>query len=90
MASLRGPEPFYLYASFFTDFYLDRHLLSLKISGPMMLMPGMQDRLDAWVEKHVDPDRLFRVDRQDMDSSQINKILDDLQAQLKYQGVRSL
>ena len=35
-SSLRGPDPFYLYASFFTDFYIDRHRFSQEIPGPLI------------------------------------------------------
>lgn len=156
---LCGPDLYYRYASFFADFYINRHLLSRNVSGPMiqesclessglfpkvyyenkcitmdkymvlelkyakyrqilprpdfyiylyapldvllaraenrreparsvskMLLPGMQSRLEAWVEKQVDPDRLFRIDTQDVDTSQIHKILDDLHARLEPLG----
>ena len=35
-SSLRGPDPFYLYASFFTDFYIERHTFSRGIQGPLI------------------------------------------------------
>lgn len=34
--SLRGPDLYYVYASFFADFYINRHLFSRTIPGPMM------------------------------------------------------
>ncbi len=162
-SSLCGPDPFYLYASFFTDFYIDRHRFSREIPGPliqesclessslfprvyyenncftrdkycilelkyaedlkvlpqpdfyiylyapldvllsraeirkepartvsMMLMPRMQDRLEDWVETHVDPDRLFRIDSLDVNTDQLDKVFDDLQARLGVPGNRSL
>ncbi len=50
----------------------------------MMLMPRMQDRLEDWVETHVSPDRLFRIDSLDVDTGQIDKIFGDLQARLDW------
>jgi deoxyadenosine/deoxycytidine kinase len=35
-SSLRGPDPFYLYASFFADFYIERHRLAQQIPGPLI------------------------------------------------------
>lgn len=154
--SLRGPDSFYLYASFFANFYIDRHLFSQKIPGPLIqesclessslfprvyyenncftrdkccilelryatylkilprpdfyiylyapldvllaraeirkepartvsikLMPRMQDRLEDWVETHVNPDRLFRIDSLDVNTGQFDKIFDALQARLE-------
>ena len=162
-SSLRGPDPFYLYASFFTDFYIERHRLSQEIPGPliqesclessslfprvyyenncftrdkycilelkyakylkvlprpdfyiylyspldvllaraeirkepartvsMMLMPRMQERLEDWVETHVRPDRLFRIDSLDVNTVQIDTIFDALQARLAAPGKLSL
>jgi len=158
-SGLRGPDTFYLYASFFTDFYIQRHLFSREIPGPMiqesclessslfpqvyyenncftkdeclalevkysesikvlprpdfylylyapvdvllaraeirkepartvskMLIPSMQARLEDWVKKHVDPDRLFKIDPQAGDIDQITKRLEDLQTQRKHPG----
>jgi deoxyadenosine/deoxycytidine kinase len=154
-SGLRGPDSFYLYASFFADFYIERHRLAREIYGPLiqesclessslfprvyyenncftrdkyclleskyatyleilprpdfyiylyvpldvlraraeirkepartvslMLMPRMQDRLEDWVETQVKPDRLFRIDSQDVNTGQIDKIFGDLQGSL--------
>jgi deoxyadenosine/deoxycytidine kinase len=158
-SGLRGPDTFYLYASFFTDFYINRHLFSREISGPMiqesclessslypkvyyenncftrdkyrtleskyaeylkvlprpdfyvylytpldvlltraevrkeparsvskLLIPRMQERLDGWVETHVDPALLCRFNTQDMNIVQAHQILEGLVARLKPPG----
>lgn len=162
-SGLRGPDTYYLYASFFTDFYINRHLLSRHIPGPLLqesclessslfprvyyenncfskdkylslelkyltymqilprpdfyiylyapldvllaraesrkepartvsikLLPGMQDRLEDWVEKHVNPGCLYRVNTQEMNAGRIGQMLDDLQTQLKQPENRSV
>jgi deoxyadenosine/deoxycytidine kinase len=162
-SGLCGPDSFYLYASFFADFYIERHRFSREIHGPLiqesclessslfprvyyenkcfsrdkyclleskyakylntlprpdfyiylyvpldvlraraeirkepartvsiMLMPRMQDRLEDWVETHVTPDRLFRIDSLDIGTGQIDKIFYDLQSRLEVSGNRSL
>jgi deoxyadenosine/deoxycytidine kinase len=158
-SGLRGPDSFFLYASFFTDFYIDRHRFSRSIPGPLiqesclessslfprvyyesncftrdkcslleskyakylkvlprpdfyiylsapldvllaraeirkepartvslMLMPRMQDRLEEWVEKHVNPEFLFKVNSLDLNADRINKIGDDLKSRLRTPG----
>jgi deoxyadenosine/deoxycytidine kinase len=152
-STLRGPDTYSLYASFFADFYIDRHLFSRSIPGPMiqesclessslfpqvyyennciskekytslemkysksirelprpdyyiylyapqetllaraevrkeparsvsrLLLPAMQRRLDDWVETHVQPDRYFKVDTQDLNSGLFDTILSKVQA----------
>lgn len=154
--ALRGADHYYLYASFFTNYYISCHVRSRSIHGPMiqescletsslfprvyyenncfskdkyqtlewkyakylrdlprpdfyiylyapldvllaraenrkeparsvskMLIPGMQSRLEEWVEKHVNPERLLRIHTQDVNIGQINQRLDDLRAQLE-------
>ena len=56
----------------------------------IMLMTRMQDRLEDWVERHVKPDRLFRIDSLDVNSDQFNKILNDLHARLGVSGNRPM
>jgi hypothetical protein len=47
----------------------------------------MQRRLEDWVEKHVCPDRLFKVNTQDVNSGLFDEILGRLQALLKCPGL---
>jgi deoxyadenosine/deoxycytidine kinase len=162
-SGLRGPDTYYLYAAFFTDFYINRHLLSRQIPGPMLqesclessslyprlyyenncfthdkyrtleskyakyleelprpdfylylyapvdvllaraeirkepartvsklLIPGMQARLEEWVEEHVNPAILCKVNTQDMNMEQINQKLEAFQAQHRPRGKRLL
>lgn len=160
---LRGPDSFYLYASFFADFHIERHRHAREFPGPLiqesclessslfprvyyenkcfsrdkyclleskyarnlkilprpdfyiylyapldvllaraeirkepartvsiMLLPRMQDCLEKWVETHVRPDRLFRIDSLKLDKGQIDKVFGDLQARLETPGNRPL
>ncbi len=155
-STLRGPDTYTRYASFFADFYIDRHQFSRSISGPMiqesclessslfphvyyenncisrekytslemkyadsiralprpdyyiylyapeavllaraesrkepartvskLLLPAMQRRLEDWVERHVCPEQLFKVDTQDVDADLFERILGKLQTGCK-------
>jgi deoxyadenosine/deoxycytidine kinase len=161
-STLRGPNTYSLYAAFFTDFYIDRHLFSRTIPGPMIqesclessslypavyyqsnciareesitleakyakyinelprpdfyiylytpqemlltraeyrkepartvskiLIPPMQDRLEDWVGKNIDPEKLFKINSQDVNMNQIDTVLQDLQRRLKHPGNHS-
>jgi deoxyadenosine/deoxycytidine kinase len=143
--ALSGPDMNYLYASFFTDYYINCHLLSRNISGPMIqescletsslfqdvhyenngfskdkydalkrkyskflkilprpdfyiylyaplevllaradnrkdpsrtlskkLLPRMQHKLDDWVEKHVNPNTVIKINTHDVNIVEMN------------------
>lgn len=54
------------------------------------LLPKMQHRLEDWVERHVNPNTLVKINTQDVNIVETNKILDKLQVQLKPLRNRSL
>jgi len=53
------------------------------------LIPGMQDRLEEWVEQHVHPESLLKINTAEANTVEINAVMDRIQAQLKRTGSHS-